>query len=113
MMRRPAFCLLALGAWLLAGCVVEKPARTMAWLHPSLAIGDPTAQDAIDLQTALIEASIGDRFVNHDLWTIADDQVLSLSQKAVLEENGFRIAQVGGVTPAGLLSLLTSERSCL
>jgi hypothetical protein len=64
------------------------------------------------METAIIQAPQGDRFLNRELWTLADDQVLSLELKARLEENGFRIGQIGGVTPPGLQSRLTSERTC-
>jgi hypothetical protein len=37
---------------------------------------------------------------------------VDLERKSLLEDNGFRVGQVGGITPEGLQSLLTSDRSC-
>ena len=72
-----------------------------------------TGADVIQVDVALIESPVGDRYLNEDLWTVADDQVLTLERKSLLEDNGFRIAQVGGIPPAQLQALLTSERSCI
>src|SRR5207245_195718 len=48
-----------------------------------------------------------------ELWLVADEQAIPFEQKAILEENGFRVGQIGGTTPAGLQSLLTSEKTCV
>jgi hypothetical protein len=64
------------------------------------------------MDVALVATAAGDPFVNEELWAQADDQVLSLEQKALLDDNGFRVGQVGGVPPAGLQALLTSKRTC-
>jgi hypothetical protein len=66
----------------------------------------------IQLETYLVEGSAGDAYLNQELWSLTDDQVLRLEQKALLEDNGFRFGQIGGFTPNGLQSLLTSEKSC-
>src|SRR5262249_53098611 len=72
----------------------------------------PTGSDVIQMDVALVERPIGDRYINQDFWDFADEQIVALERKAVLEDNGFRIGQVGGITPAELQALLTSERSC-
>jgi hypothetical protein len=56
---------------------------------------------------------VGDPYINQELWAHADEQAVALDRKAVLEENGFRVCQVGGLAPAGLQMLLTSEKSCI
>jgi len=72
----------------------------------------PTGKDVVQIDLAQIQIPLGDRYANHDLWAQADEQEVSLEQKPVLEANGFRVCQVGGVPPAGLQALLTSPRSC-
>jgi hypothetical protein len=65
------------------------------------------------METALLEGPAGAPFFNEGLWTLADDQVVDLDRKALLQANGLRVGQVGGLTPAGLQALLTSDRSCI
>jgi hypothetical protein len=65
------------------------------------------------MDVALLECPVGDPIINHELWNSVDEQVVSLERKAVLEDNGFRIGQIGGITPARLQTLLTSEKSCV
>jgi hypothetical protein len=64
------------------------------------------------MELFLVEAPIGDGFLNADLWAQADEQVVPQEQRGVLEVNGFRVGQMGGLVPAGLQKLLGSERSC-
>jgi len=45
--------------------------------------------------------------------TLADDQVVDLDHKALLQANGLRVGQVGSLTPPGLQALLASDRSCI
>jgi hypothetical protein len=65
------------------------------------------------METALVEAPVGDRFINADLWDLADEQVVPLDKKAALEDNGFRVGQLGGIVPPPLQALLQSDRSCV
>jgi hypothetical protein len=64
------------------------------------------------MDVAVIEQPLGDRYLNDDLWTLADEQFLPVDQKRVLAANGLRAGKVSGVTPPELQTLLTSERSC-
>jgi hypothetical protein len=64
------------------------------------------------MEVALVEGPAGDAFLNDGLWTLADDQVISLEQKGRLDDNGFHVGQIGGVLPAGLQALLTNKRTC-
>jgi hypothetical protein len=66
----------------------------------------------VQLDVAVVEVPAGDSFVNSDLWSFVDEQVVPLEKKALLEDNGLRIGQVGSTPPAGLLELLTQKRSC-
>jgi hypothetical protein len=103
----------ALCGCLLAGCASGITVQSSAF-HDSLRGSQGlTGADVIQVDVALIESPVGDRYLNEELWTVADDQVLPLERKSLLEDNGFRIAQVGGIPPAQLQALLTSERSCI
>lgn len=110
---------IALGCGALAGCFSAHKERATARSYgPPMAgvIGD----DVIYLDVAVIERTLGDAFLNHDLWCEADEEVIhvesepavNLERKTALEKNGFRIGQVGGMLPSKLHDLLTSERSC-
>jgi hypothetical protein len=107
-MRRGGVLLLGLWAGSFAGCVAGQPMPAASWRE---ALTPPDGPDVVRLETALIEVPVGDRFINHELWTLADDQVLRLEQQALLEENGFRVGQFGGVTPAELQTLLVAKRT--
>lgn len=92
------------------GCTTKKSLRPSSWLNP---FQGPEAADVVVMDVVLLERPIGDRYINEELWTAADEQVIALERKALIEDNGFRIGQVGGIPPAGLQALLTSERSCV
>ena len=111
-MRHRRLLLLGLWAACAAGCLTDRPATTGPSPADAFRFRGLTGPDVVRMQTALLEGPIGDRFMNEHLWQVADDQVVGLEEKALLGENGFRVGQVGGVTPPGLQARLTSERSC-
>ena len=96
---------------LLAGCANDLPVRSTSWFDRWRPFHGAAAVDVVELQVSLVERPPGDAFINQELWTLADEQIIPLERKAALEANGFRVGQLGGNTPAGLLTLLTSERS--
>jgi hypothetical protein len=65
------------------------------------------------MDVALLERPVGDAYLDHDVWTVADEQVVPPERRALLEDNGFRLGQIGGQPPAGLQNLLTSDRTCI
>jgi hypothetical protein len=65
------------------------------------------------MDVAILEGPVGDPTLNQTIWTLADEQAVPMEAKAVLDDNGFRVGQVGGITPPELQALLTSERSCV
>src|SRR5262249_56216657 len=71
-----------------------------------------TGSDVVYVQSYLVERSPGDRYLNDELWRVADEQVVPMEQKAVLVDNGFRVGQIGGILPATLQDLLNSKTSC-
>lgn len=111
-MRRGLGLGLALLAGLLAGCTAEDAVRSRALLGGLRSFHGLAAPDIVQMDVALVERPVGDRTINEQLWGLADEQVIELERKAVLEDNGLRVCQVGGQTPAELLDLLTRERSC-
>jgi hypothetical protein len=97
------------------GCIGVSAQRSES-LKPAPALGSgnfgPTGEDVVQMEIALLEQPAGDRFLNYDLWEGADEQGVNLEFKPVLEANGFRVCQVGGLPPARLQALLTSPCSC-
>jgi hypothetical protein len=110
-MRHGQALVLGLLIGLLAGCANDRPAGSSSWLDRWRPFRGPAAADVIEVRVALVERPPGDPFINQELWSLADEQIVPLEQKLALEENGFRVGQIGGNTPAGLLTLLTSGRS--
>jgi hypothetical protein len=102
-MRRAWALLLGLLGVLPAGCLSAKTAHTTAWLgRPPLA-QTPTEDNLVVMHVALIEVPVGDRFINEELWKHVDEQVIALQHRPTVDENGLRIAQVGGINPHRLL----------
>jgi hypothetical protein len=66
----------------------------------------------VRVDVAVVERPAGDRYLNGGLWEFADEQAVDLERKSALEDNGFRVGLIGGILPADLLALLTSDRSC-
>jgi hypothetical protein len=110
-MRQGQTLVLGLLTGLLVGCAHDNSVRSMAWLDRWRPFHGRAAADVIQVEVSLVERPPADPFINQELWTLADEQIVPLERKALLEENGFRVGQLGGNTPAGLLTLLTSERS--
>jgi hypothetical protein len=96
---------------LIAGCAGGQAARPLSVFDRFRPLQTPAGPDVVEMQVALIQRPLYDPFLGHDLWTEVDEQTVPLLRKLVLDENGFRVGQVGGVAPTGLQKLLTSERS--
>ena len=103
-------CVLFVGLFF-GGCVLESP-TTGLWnrIHPFQGL---TGADVIQLDVAVLEAPIADPILNQDLWKLADELELTPETQTLLEKNGLRIGQIGGIAPEELQALLTSERSCV
>src|SRR5262245_4946867 len=108
MHARPGRGLVLLALLLAGGCLAPRPAGTVTAAKPA---AGPQGADAVMLVVAVIEQPVGDGYLNRDLWAALDEGVVDLERKAVLEDNGFRVAVTGGQPPDGLLDLLLSERS--
>jgi hypothetical protein len=112
-MRQGLALLLGLSVCFVIGCITEPIDMARSWWNRGGAFHGPTGPDVIRIDMALLERSPRDPALNQELWSVADEQILPLEQKALLTDNGFRVGLIAGITPAGLQSLLTSERSCV
>jgi hypothetical protein len=68
--------------------------------------------DLVRVDVAIVERPAGDHYLSHSLWDLADEQVVDLEHKPILDDNGFRVGLIGGMLPADLLALLSSGKSC-
>jgi hypothetical protein len=98
---------------LASGGCASSPSSSISWLERFRPFQVPTGPDVVQVDVALLQQPLTDPYLSRDLWAIADEQAVSLESKIVLEENGFRVGQISGLTPAGLQQLLVSKRSCV
>jgi hypothetical protein len=112
-MRRAGWGIVALFVFGLPGCFFARMDASSLWPSRSRSAEALSGPDVVFLDAAILEVPVGDRYVNDELWTAADEQIQSISPalRKTLEENGLRVGLVGGRTPDGLLGLLTNERS--
>lgn len=111
-MRRGRGLAVMLMAGLLVGCSANETVRSTSWLSRLRPLQGPPAANAVLVEVALIERPVGDPYLNRQLWELADEQSVPLERKAIIQDNGFRVGLIGGMPPAELQALLTSERSC-
>jgi hypothetical protein len=109
-MRRSVFCLLLL---VLSGCwlpwLKQQPAApsTSNIFH---SLGGPAGSDVVVMEVAVLESTIGDQYINEDLWNTAIEQTLPAETRTMLEENGLRAGLMVG-RPPEFLQILTSEKT--
>jgi hypothetical protein len=108
---RPGRRLVALALLLCGGCLWSRPTQSGTWLRSLRPNAGPVGDDVVVLQVSVIEQQVGDRSVNRDLWTSTDELAVTLDRRAVLEDNGFRVAVAGGSASETLNDLLKSKRS--
>lgn len=110
MAKRCRGALLPLWCLWLAGCLTtasdQAPSALTTRMRPQL------AADSVIIDFTLLERPLGDPYFNHELWTHTDELVVDLEKRAALEDNGLRVGQLVGMTPAQLQTLLTSDRWC-
>jgi hypothetical protein len=99
-------------SFLLAGCAGTESVPSTSFLNPASRASIPGI-DIVQIDVALLELPVGDPFINRDLWNNTDEQIVDLEHKAGVDDNGFRIGQIIGMTPGHLQALLTSKRSCI
>jgi hypothetical protein len=103
--------LLAVLSGALGGCFAGQPERSTSLFGPEGSLPGPAGGDVVQIDVAVLERPLGDRYLNAELWEQADEQAVDLECKRGLEENGFRAGLIGKVPPAGLRDLLDSPRS--
>jgi hypothetical protein len=109
-MRRSVFCLLVL---VVSGCWL--PWMNQSPMAPSASnvfhsLGGPAGSDVVVMEVAVLETTIGDQYVNEDLWNTAIEQTLPAETRTMLEENGLRAGLMVG-RPPDFLQILTSEKT--
>ena len=61
------------------------------------------------MSIVFVERPFGDRLLNGDAWDFSDDQQWDLALRNELDEQGFRVAVLGGQIPAVLESMVKEE----
>jgi hypothetical protein len=92
--------------------LIGKTEQSTSWLPRGWSGAGLNHTDAVILEVYLCEAIPGDAYIDRDLWKHVDDQVVPLEHKALLEENGIRVGQIGSAAPAHLQDLLASKKTC-
>jgi hypothetical protein len=92
--------------------LTEPPSHALNWIDALGAIRTAPAPDLVVMDVALLEAGLVDDFLTSGVWSQVDEQVVALSHRPDLEDNGFRIGLLGGLPPAMLQERLSSPRSC-
>ncbi len=95
-----------------AGCAsFSETVPSTSWLkRPRLGRG--LDERIVLLEVAILERPIGDPYINKELWQNTDEMIVDLDRKAAVEDNGFRVGQIVGMTPGKLQDLLKSKRYC-
>ena len=108
-MRLGQFIGVAFVAFALTGSATEKPVTSISFFNKMRPLKPIPGPEMVQIDIALLERPLHDRFLNNELWLLADEQIIPLERKAYLEEAGFRIGQVNGLNPSGLQTMLTSS----
>ena len=95
---------------LLAGCMSEDGLPSAPW-QASYRMDDEA--DRVLLDVSLIQAPLADPFLDHQVWSSADEMLFPLDKRELLDANGFRMGLLVGSPPEGITSLLQSERTCV
>ena len=95
----------------LPGCVSdEKLAPTD---HDTFRLDTESFGDRALLDVALVQAPLGDAFLDRRIWAGADQMICPADKRDLLEANGLRIGVLVGAPPAGLTNLLQTDRTCV
>jgi hypothetical protein len=96
---------------LASGCFTPD-AATRGMMDRLRAVGGPVGPDVVILDVAEIEQPPEDAFIDRDLWSVLDEQVVGLEHKSAMDDNGLRAGVAGGLPPGKLQALLITDRSC-
>lgn len=112
-MRRRLALVVALGVVWAVGCTPVETVPSPSWLPRRRPFQGPVGPDVVRMRLAVLECRPGDpewKYVNGELWQEADESLIDLGRRRVMDESGFRVGKVGTQPPAKLLALLTSKR---
>jgi hypothetical protein len=112
-MRRWGAGVLVVVCLCLGGCLSGEQGHTSAMLSRMHIPHTTLGPDGALVDIVLVERPLGDPFLNGELWTNTDCQVVGLEKKALLDDNGFCVGQVIGMNPAKLQNLIQSNRYCV
>lgn len=112
-MRRVWLGMFGVLAAVCVGCLSQSHSRTMSWLDRLRPFNGPSGPDAVFLNVATLERPAGDDYLDREIWTGVDAQVIEAESKAVLDDNGLRIGLVSGLMPERLATLLDSKKANL
>jgi hypothetical protein len=90
------------------GCFGRKTSRDSRWMDQFRQGGGPNGPHAVFVDYALIQKPRSDLKLSEEIWPEADEQVLAVEQRALLEANGFRVGRFGQVLPAALQAMLSN-----
>jgi hypothetical protein len=107
---RPRFAALLLFA--LAGCVTTEESLPSGPWQAFRMDTDP-AGDRVLLDVALVQAPLGDPFLDQRVWAGADEMLFAHDKRELLKANGYRVGVLVGFPPDELARLLESERTCV
>jgi hypothetical protein len=93
-----------------SGCLPGRHGDDSSLMSRRLPEG--SSAEIVRIDVAVIERPASDHYLNRGLWALADEQAVDLEHKPALDDNGFRVGLIGGLLPADLLTLLSSDRSC-
>jgi hypothetical protein len=111
-MRQWMAVVLALASGVAGCCCFQGTAPEGPPASDARRAAEAPAGHTIVVDVALLERPAGDGFLNQGLWDLGNEQCVDLETKPLLEENGLRVGQVGGMLPPALQTLLKSPRSC-
>ena len=115
-MAKPSWLILIALVWIicLGGCtVLPEPAQQTSWLKSQHPLNAAMEGEVVLLDVRILERPLGDPFINQELWQHTDELVVDLDRKATVEDNGFRVGQIVGMTPGKFQDLLKSQRYCV
>ena len=107
MRRSRLLSVLATGCLTLAGCVQDATTlvESNAWsrLKPKRPQVNP---DTVEVKYIFIDREEGNELINQAIWAEADEQIISLETKALLNDNGLRVGKLASRLSPEVMKLL-------
>ena len=84
----------------ICGCASWLPARKEPEPIQSTILSKEIAKDTVGIETVLLRLSAVESQQLRDLWTYADEQIITPEQRLLLDRNGLRAGKFAGQVPA-------------